>query len=125
MPQRGCAKHLKESKLVNQLGKSPVPRDSSACMHLSPIMQKYRQKLSHFKTMYAQTSFVSELITNTVQLQVNISSWTAEHHYHVGKLDEDLNMSNITSTNKESNHCQNIYGANSRSLVSIPKPEAK
>lgn len=58
-------------------------------------------------------SFVPEITTSTVQLQVNISSWIAGHHSHVAKLEEDVNMGSTTSTNREPSHCQNIQGANS------------
>lgn len=65
--------------------------------------------------------FVPEITTNLVQLQVNISSWTAGHHSHVARQEEDLSMGSITSTNREPSHSQSMHRANNCALISILK----
>lgn len=65
--------------------------------------------------------FVPEITTNLVQLQVNISSWTAGHHSHVARQEEDPSMGSITSTNREPSHSQSMHRANNWALISILK----
>lgn len=98
-----------------------------------------------FRLLYAPQPCCAEIQAKAVTFQNHVGSnifcsWNHyEHSSAAGKhqlrnswtslscsyLEEALNMGSITLTHREPNHCQNIYGTNSWSLVSIPKHWSK